>query len=272
MGIKALVDSIDEVDEKYRDLYTEKNGRYELTGVEGFKTQADIDRIQAGLAKERNDHKATRDRYAFLGNLDTEQVQAMLDKYPELEAAAGGKLDDAAIQKLVEGRLNTATAPLKRDLDKFRKELAERDEVISGYTAKERTRAIHDSVRDAVGKQKGFQGAAVEDAMVFAERMLEVAEDGRVVTRDGVGVTPGVEATVWLMDMQAKKPHWWGPSEGGGAGGSRSHGSTGGNPWSSEAWNMTEQGKILTENRSKAEQLAKAAGTTLGGARPAPRK
>ena len=272
MGIKALVDSIDDVDEKYRDLYTEKNGKFELTGVEGFKTQADIDRIQAGLAKERNDHKATRDRYAFLADMDTEQVQQMLDKYPELEAAAGGKLDDAAIQKLVEGRLNTATAPLKRDLDRLRKEMADKDEIISSYTAKERTRAIHDSVREAVAKQKGFQSSAVEDAMLFAERMLEVTEDGKVITRDGVGVTPGVEASVWLMDMQQKKSHWWGPSEGGGAGGSRSGGTGGGNPWSAESWNMTEQGKLLRENRSKAEQLAKSAGTTIGGARPTPRK
>lgn len=272
MAINAVVDTLDGVDEKYHDLYTEKNGKYELTGVSGFKTQADIDRIQSGLLKERNDHKATRERFAFIADHDPQELQAMLDKYPELEAAAAGKLDDAAIQKLVEGRLSTATAPLKRDLDKLAKDLAEKDALIGAYTAKERTRAIHDSVREAVGKHKGFQSAAVEDAMVFAERMLEVSEDGRVITRDGVGVTPGVEASVWLTDMQIKKPHWWGNTAGGGAPGSNSGGASGVNPFSHEGWNMTEQGRLLAENRSRAEQLAKQAGTTLGGPKPAPRK
>ncbi|QFR59625.1 hypothetical protein P6F33_gp24 [Pseudomonas phage Quinobequin-P09] len=102
--------------------------------------------------------------------------------------------------------------------------------------------------------------------------MLEVNEEGKVVTRDGVGVTPGIDATVWLTEMQSKKTHWWGPSQGGGAGGNRSGSGGGANPWSADGWNMTEQGRILKENRSRAEQMAKSAGTTIGGPRPQPRK
>jgi hypothetical protein len=41
------------------------------------------------------------------------------------------------------------------------------------------------------------------------------------------------------------------------------------NPWTADNWNMTEQGKIYTSDPSRAEQLAKAAGTTVGGPRPA---
>ena len=35
---------------------------------------------------------------------------------------------------------------------------------------------------------------------------------------------------------------------------------------------MTEQGKLLKEDRPKAEQLARIAGTKIGGGRPAPKK
>jgi hypothetical protein len=34
---------------------------------------------------------------------------------------------------------------------------------------------------------------------------------------------------------------------------------------------MTEQGRMIKENRAKAEQMAKSAGTTIGGGRPKPK-
>jgi len=46
-------------------------------------------------------------------------------------------------------------------------------------------------------------------------------------------------------------------------------GVSGANPWSADSWNMTEQGRILRENRTKAEQLAAQAGTKIGAPKPA---
>lgn len=133
---------------------------------------------------------------------------------------------------------------------------------------------IADAVRSAVGKSKGFQSSAVEDAITLAERVLEIDDSGNVVTKDGVGVTPGVGADVWLTEIQSKRPHWWGETIGGGASGNRggASGYGGNNPWSHDHWNLTEQGRILTTDRKKAEQLAKSAGTSIGGKRPAPKK
>ena len=102
-----------------------------------------------------------------------------------------------------------------------------------------------------------------------AERMFEITEEGQVITKDGVGVTPGVAPDVWLSEMQPKRGHWWPASTGGGAKGSKGA-NFASNPWTKENWNMTEQGKILsTQGREKAEQMAKAAGTSLGGRKPA---
>lgn len=267
MAIKAIIDSLDEVDEKYRDLYVEKNGKFEAQ-IDGARSQADIDRLSSALKKERDDHKATREKYSFLSDLEPAKVQEMLDKYPELEAAATGKIDEVKLNQLLEGRLNSHTAPLKRELDKLRKESQDKDGLIDGYKTRDKQRAISDAVRQAAAKLK-VQESAIEDAILLGDRHFEMSEDGTIVTRDGVGVTPGVSAEVWLTDMQSKRPHWWGPSVGGGAGGQRGSLGGGSNPWSAESWNMTQQGQILRENRSKAEQLAKAAGTTIGGPKPA---
>ena len=270
MELDAILDNLDAVEEPYKKLYTERNGKFELTAVKGFKTQADVDRLSAAAAKERDEHKKTKDRYSVLGDIDPAEARKQLDRITELEAAAAGKLDEAGIQKLVEGRLTTVTAPLKRELDTFRNQLAERDEIINTYKSKELQRTLADSIRAACIEAK-LQDSAIEDAILLGERMFELDEQGNVITKDGVGVTPGVSPKVWLQDMQPKRPHWWGPSVGGGAQGGRT-GTGGTNPWSAEGWNMTEQGKILTANRSQAEQMAKQAGTSIGGPRPAVKK
>lgn len=270
MAIKAIVDKIEDVEEPFRTLYTEKNGKFELTGVEGMKTQADIDRIQGGLLKERNEHKATKDKFAGLGDRKVEDVIAMLERFPELEAAAEGKLDEKKIGTIVEGRLAAKTGPLERQVKTLTTSLAEAKETIDAFVFEKQTRTIHDDVRAAIGKVQGFQASAMEDALMFSERMLELNTEGKVVTKDNVGVTPGVDAAVWLTEMQQRKPHWWGNSAGGGANGNTGNSGTsaGTNPWSADGWNMTEQAKAFRANPERAGQLAKAAGTTIGGKRP----
>ena len=279
MAIKAVVDSLDDVDEKYRDLYTEVNGKFEITGIEDVTLLTPVKKLKdengARRISERKAKEALAPFTALVGERKIEEVQAMLDRYPELEAAAEGKLDDGKINGIVNARLKSHTAPMERENATLKQQLGEKDKVIEGYVTKERTRTIHDSVREAIGKQQGFQPTAVEDALMHAERMFEVNEDGKVVTRDEVGVTPGIDAVVWLTEMQNKRPHWWGTTSGGGSRGNNGSGNGAGggnNPWTHEHWNMTEQGNILRANRSRAEQLAKSAGTVLGGRRPAPRK
>jgi hypothetical protein len=270
MALKSVVDSLEGIPEALQTEYVEKNGKYELQ-VEGMKTQADIDRLQSALTKERGDHKAVKDRLGLLGDRKIEDVLTALDRIPELEAASGGALDENKLNELVEGRIKSRLAPIERERDQLKTALGEKDQLIEGYTVKERTRMIHDAVRSAANASKVLP-EALDDALMLAERSFEVTEDGKVVTKDGVGVTPGIEAGVWFTDLQAKRPHWWGPSQGGGAGGNRGGAAGGTNPWSAENWNMTEQGKILTADRSKAEQLAKAAGTSIGGPKPQPKK
>lgn len=271
MGLKAILDNLDDVPEHFHELYTEKNGKYEFTGVEGMKTQADVDRLQSALSKERNDHKGTRERFSVLGDRDLDEVVTLLDRIPELEAAAAGKIDDAKLNELVEGRIKTKVAPLEREKGNLAKQVQELSGALEQYQTKERVRTIHDEVRRAATAAK-LLPEAMEDALMLAERVLELDDEGRVVVKDGVGFTPGVEPSVWLTDLQPKRPHWWGPSQGGGSTGNNRGGGGGANPWTAEGWNMTEQGRILVENRSRAEQLAKSAGTTIGGPKPQPRK
>ncbi len=276
MALKAVVDDIDTVDEKYRDLYVEKDGRHELA-VEDILGHSATKKLRDENGARRISEKKAKDdlgKWGVLGDRKPEDVLAALDTIEELKLAAEGKLDEPKINGIVEKRISGKLAPLQRELEQAKGVIAEKDKTIAGFVSKETQRTVHDSIREAVGKSQGFLPGALEDVLMFADKHFELNEDGKVVTKDGVGVTPGVDPSVWLTEMQPRKAHWWGETKGGGSGGNRNGGGGGGerNPFTAEHWNLTEQGRLVKTNRTRADQMARAAGTTVGGPKPAARK
>lgn len=277
MVLKAVHEKLDEIPEQYRELYTEKSGKFELTGVEGVKTQADIDRVQASLKKERDEHKATKEKLAPWGELKPDDVTAKLARIEELETAAKGKIDEAKLDEMANRRAEaiarTKLTPVERELATLRAQTKEKDEKLTAFEMKERLRNVHDQVRAALVETKALPEAH-EDALLYAERVMEVTEDGRVVTKDGSGFPPGLSPKDWLGSLQAKRPHWWPGNAGGGARGSGgSGGGFGQNPWSAEHWNLTAQGAYMRQHgREKAEKAAAAVGSKVGATTPPKKK
>lgn len=277
MALKDVHEKIDEIPEQYRELYTEKGGKYELTGIAGVKTSADVDRLRGSLEKERNDHKETKARLAVWGELNHDEIVAKLDKLPELEAAAKGKLDEEQIENLVsrrvDGTLKSRLAPIERENRKLKDTNDELMKKLGALEGERKQSKVHDAVRKALTAAKVVPEAQ-EDALLLADRLFDIDADGRVVTRDQVGVAPGLDPSGWLTEVREKKPHWWPASNGSGAPGSLpTGGGFGTNPWSAKDWNATQQGQyVKTHGMEKAERLAAAAGTKVGGLRPKPQK
>lgn len=285
MVLKAVHDSQEEIPENYRDLYTEKDGKWELTGIQGVKTTADTSRLEESLKKERKKVSAYRDKLKLFNgggelSVDAEiddwrarasDHQSKFDRIEELEAAAGDKLDDSKINEMVEKRvnatLNSKLAPVQRELETVKREREEFAAANEGYAKEKRRRTIHDAVREALMAEKVVQ-TAFDDALMLAERHFEVTDEGQVVTREDAGVMVGLDPKGWLAELQPKREHWWPNSVGGGSRGSGTAGTAGNNPFSAKHWNMTEQGKVLRESPERAKQLAEAAGTKIGGPKP----
>lgn len=270
--LSAVHETADEIPEQFRPLYSERNGKWELTGVTGVKTQADVDRLSEALRKEKEDHKAAKERLRpwVDAGWKFDEIQTRMDKWEELELAAqnAGKMDDEKVNKLVEARVKPLIAPVEREKNLLAEQLKAATAEIETYRAREIQRTIYDAVDAAISKSNVVPSAR-EDVRLVAERMLEVDDEGRVITKDGVGVTPGVDVTVWLQEMQPKRQHWWPPSVGGGAQGSQVPGWQGiKNPWSAQHWNLTEQGKLVREDMTRAEQLARSAGSFIGASAP----
>lgn len=276
MELKAVYDTKEAfeegVAEQYRDLYAEREGKWEVVGIVGIKTQTDIDNIKAALTKEREDHKVTKGKLIPWEGLDPEEVKPKLDSYDELKAKADlvdedGKVDKDKLDEVANARVATAVAPLNRELEELRGNNDTLTKDNETFANKNRTRTITESVRKAAIDAKVISGA-LDDVLLLGERVFEITEDGSVLTRDGVGVTPGIAPGIWLTEMQPNRSHWWPLSEGGGAKGSGSGTTFANNPWSKDHWNLTEQGKVVREaGTEKADQMAKSAGTKVGAPR-----
>jgi len=228
-GLNITHEKIEDVPEAFRELYTEQDGKFVLTGVAGIKTQDDIDRIHGGLTKERDDHKATKASLHAFEGLDAEEVRGKMDRFAELEIAAKGNKEemDSKLEELTEARVVSRLAPVNRENKTLKEQLDEAQKENIQLKGDKTRRTIGDHVLDACTKSKVEQ-TATQDVVMLANQVFEVTEDGTVLTKENpYGVTPGLSPDVFLSEMQEKRPHWWPKSVGGGAGGSGGTGAPG---------------------------------------------
>lgn len=250
--LELSYDSQDEIPAGFEGLYTEKDGKHVLTRVKGLATRENVARLETALNKERNDHKASKQKYATLNTYGSlEEVVAKLDSIPELEAKAAGSKDPANIDALVAAKV----APLQRTLDQTQLQLKDLQAENSTYKQKEVSHKIKDAVTTAATALK-LKAAAIPDAIMYAERVLMLDDSGNVVTKDGVGVTPFLDPKSWLEEVIPTKQHWLEESVGGDAGGGKGNGDFSGNPYSEANWSISEQMKLYKANPTKAKQLA----------------
>lgn len=281
--LKTVYDNAEDIPEGYADLYTERHGKWELTGVQGVKTQADVERVQEALRKEKADHKLVKEALKLYDGVDLEVIEAQAT---ELESAKAqleainkdGRVDETKLEPIIAARVKQAVAPLERDKVNLERKLADTNKIVADkdgevVTLKTTivTGNVERAIRDAAIIAK-LVPTAVADAVMNGSRLFEVTEDGRIITKDVFGVTPGLTTTEWLNDMKEKAPHWWPPSVGGGAqGGGGPKGGYGGsnNPWSKDGWSITKQGQLVTTlGEVKAAEVAAQAGCKIGDTKP----
>jgi hypothetical protein len=279
MAVKTVYDTPEDVPEALRNEYKEvkdtKTGKVQfvldvegpievLPAVRTIKDEAARRRIEA------TDLSKKLDKYKVLGDMDPSEILTKLDKFPELEAALAGKTDDEKINAIVETRVKGRIGAVERDRDTWKTKAGELEKINEGYTTAERNRMIKGAAGSAARSAR-MLNEAIEDLELLAERVLEIDAAGDVVTKEGVGVTPGLTPEQWVAELQTKRPHWWGTTGGGGAGGGRN--AAGGlNPFTHDNWNITEQSKLYKADPKRADAQARAAGTTVGGRRPPAKK
>lgn len=265
MKLKAVYEAQEDIPEQYTELFSERNGQWELTGIEGIKTEADTKRQLDANRKLRDEVKGLKETLSKFDGIDADKFHEQIDELEELRArveSGGGKADEEAIQKRIDAAVQRKLAPVERERDKFKGELESATGKVSELTTSIQMSKIERAVVKAAQDAKVVP-SAYDDVLLRAQRLFEVTDDGAIVTKDQVGVTPGIDPAVWLSEIQPKASHWWGTTVGGGANGNlNGSGSAGAsNPFSKAGWNKTKQGDYIREHgEDKAAQAARSAG------------
>ncbi len=272
MPLEYKYEKEEDIPADHKDLYTETEGVWNLTGVNGLKTPQDVANVQEALRKEREDHgkvkKVVKD-WTALGSLD--DVHKKMDEYPVLKAASEGTGDlEEKITKQVDARLAATKAPLDRQIEKLTVEngdLTKENTTLKGKITLGEKNTI---LADVASKAKVLP-TAISDILVIAGSQMEFI-DGKLVTKEGGSVAAGLDPVAYMAEMTTQRPHWYPPTAGGGAGGGGPGGGFADNPFSDEHWNMTKQGAAFRADKARATKMAEAAGTTIGGRRPVSKK
>ena len=281
MKLQASYNTEEEIPEGYADLYTERDGKWVFTAITGIKTQADVDRLTTTLSKVKAEVKEAKEKLAAFDGVNLEEIEAQKLALEEAQAQLqainkNGNLDPEKLEPIIAARLKQAVAPLERDksnleraLEAQKKAFADKEGEVFQLRTAMVTTTIERAIRDAAAEAKLIP-TAILDATLQASRIFEMTEDGRIITADKFGATPGLSPKEWFADMQERSPHWWPQSVGGGSRGGNNGGGANSNPWSSANWNVTAQGQYLKTNGvEKAAQMAERAGVKLGATRPA---
>lgn len=275
MSLMAVVETLDSVPEEFHSLYSERDGRFEVTAIEGMKTQGDVDRLQEALRKERGISGDLKTRVSSFGEITPESVETLQHENEDLKlqldaASREGGPSEEDLEKLAETRALMRIRPLERQLNKATEELqaitGERDTL-----AKERSRSQIVTAAERAAQAKDVavtkEVVASGDLGDWAARVFEIV-DGKVVTKDGVGLTPGITPDQALLDMKegGQRPYWFGATTGAGArGGKTPHGETGDNPFkldeaTGRPKNLTAAAQIARSDPERAKRLLSVAG------------
>lgn len=276
MKLKAKYDSLDDVPEKFRELYEEQDdGTAVLVGVEGVKTQSDVDRAMESLRKEREAHKATKAKYKAFEGIDPEEVTRLRDQVEDLTAqldvVGDGKLDEKKLQDLAEKRAEKIvvqkTREFERSLKAKDKEIATMSTELGEFRGEAKRRKITSQAHEPTKGDKGvkLRTEALEDWEMVVERIFDLDEAGKAVTREGAALgslqfEPGLDPRAVLEEIQRAgvRKHWFpeskpaGAREGGGGGG-------GVNPFAGKEPNLTEISTLVRKDPARAKRLASAA-------------
>lgn len=221
--IKLSYDSKDAIPDGFASLYTEKDGKFVLTGVDGMKTQSDVDNIQEALRKERALKKDAESKLAAYDGIEADGLRDSLDELERLRVT-NGKVDDSKLNEMVESRLKLDREKYKRETEKLESQIQELTGKNENLVNEKNTNLIEDGLREA---GRGVVSESAMNDVLFRKSLFEVSEEGNVLTKENAGVTPGLSPSQWMEEAIKNNTHWAKTSKGAGAKGNAGHSTAG---------------------------------------------
>lgn len=281
MSLKTVVDDLEEVEEKFRDLYEQdESGKYVLS-VDDVDSHPKVSNLKNAYEQEKQKRrKAAEDRDGI-----KQRVGRLLDTDPDLDLA---DVDDETLHRalaIVKGETDPnepdPNDPNKKgkgqdiDIDKIkanaRKPLERELEAAKAEAEKWQNLAQRTLIDNALSSALTRAGVKDPDYReLLTERFrrqcrIDESEGEFSVLMDGEygEMDPGNWVKEWAQTDYAKKFIDAGGNSGGGASGNGRGDPKVPNPWKKETENFDEQLRIAREDPERAKRMAAEAGKKL---------
>lgn len=223
MALKFRISSLDQVDDKFHDLYSEQEGGEFVLDVDGAVPVEKLNEFRdnnRGLKKELDELNTKLSGYE---DLDPEKARKALETVKALDDS---KLVEAGkVEELIHKRLAEQRESSEREKKALQDALNEQQAKAEELGQKLTQRTIHDAAMDAVAAIGQPRKGAQPDIYARASQALRV-KDGNVVVVDTSGDVKyngkgePMSAKDWALDLSETAPHLFDGTSGGGAGGS----------------------------------------------------
>lgn len=256
--LPVTVDSLDSVDENLRGIYAETtDGKYQIRADIAF--QSDFERVRDTLTKERTSNKELTSK--------VKDLQSRLDAYDGLDATAVKgmrvELDNLKNNESDVNKIKSSKAELEIKFKELTAKFDELSKINETYLREKKTNTLREKARQAL-HQNGMPDYAIDDGLMYAERMLEMTDDGSVRVKHDNNLNSiypeGVTVETWAGIIKKNKPHLFGGSIGGGAGGSGSESAVF-EDWTNTGMNgginLTKLAKAIREDPNAVRAVAK---------------
>jgi DNA repair exonuclease SbcCD ATPase subunit len=226
--LKKFVKSLDEVDEKYRDLYEEADGGFRLK-VDDKEDREKLNEFRSNntrMKKKLEELEAQMKQFEGLDPSKREDYQKALDQLNEMKDKA--LLDEGKVEELIERRTKTMREQFDKEIKAKTQAVERLTQEAQAMKAKLRSISIDTAIRNAISEVGSLRPSAIEDVYNRARSVWDLDEEGNLVGKDlfdekGNPMTMTQYAQKLLQDA----PHLFEASTGGDGGGGRKNNSGG---------------------------------------------
>jgi hypothetical protein len=218
--LKAFVKTLEEVAEKYRDLYVETDGGFVLK-VEDKDYKAKLDEFRQNnidLKKKRDELEGTMKRFEGIDPDKWEEAKKALDTITNLEEKdllKGGKLDE-----VIQRRLATAQAAFEKKENDYKKRVQALETETGDYKGKYSGLLVETKVGGVISNVGVPRKGALGDIMNRARSTWKVNDKGELEA-PGQYNASGKPVTLeeWAQQLLADAPYLFESQQGGSASG-----------------------------------------------------
>lgn len=270
MSLKVIVDSLDDIPAALHEFYVEKDGKFTLQLGEDVRSHPEVLALKSALDRQKADNARIKAELAEIkgkgADVPDDFDAAEWERLKAEDAARTADPDNKDASKRVEAATAALKAQHERALaalqKKYDADIGERDQRIAAQDARERSRLVDDGLTKALIDAGVTRPPLLRAAKAMLQSDVEVAdEDGQFVARMRAEVG-GTEIPAYIQNWVNTEDGkvFVEPASGVGAKGNGNGRAPVNNPFSAANWSKTEQARLLTTDRPRAERLAMSAG------------